>query len=282
MAVVLWRTTPEPEKIQNSRNSRPNPAMRSSTPQRRRASQTIAWCAAITLMPNSRSSRSSASAVGQCGDGNRIEVGVRVLAHELATHLERGAARDTSDLVEGAAPAGRAQHLAAEMGAITRDPLGLAQLVRLRHHHLLAAERLGGLGLRRGAGRDPDLQLGLELGDHLLRIGIALRQVDGNAAEHDDVHARRRHFARSPHADVVGPVDLILAAHHDRERGDDERHAGGNDLVELIGEDFSGERRRGIADTRSMPIDVLARRRRHCGCRCDRATSSPPKSPIEG
>src|SRR5262249_13685486 len=56
-------------------------------------------------------------------------VGVRVLAHELAPHVEGGVARDAPDLVEGAAPPGRAQHLAAEMGAIARDPVGLAQLV---------------------------------------------------------------------------------------------------------------------------------------------------------
>src|SRR2546426_5930464 len=84
-------------------------------------------------------------------------VGVRVLAHELAPQVERGVARDAPDLVEGAAPAGRAQHLAAEMGAIARDPVGLAQLVGLRHHHLLAAEGLGGSRLRRRAGRDLDL-----------------------------------------------------------------------------------------------------------------------------
>src|SRR5215467_14929159 len=67
-------------------------------------------------------------------------VGVRVVAHELAPHVECGVARNASDLVEGAAPAGRAQHLAAEMSAIARDPIGLAQLVGLRHHHLLATE----------------------------------------------------------------------------------------------------------------------------------------------
>src|SRR5262249_18938129 len=60
-------------RTQNSRNSRPNPAIRSLTPQRRSASHTIAWCAAITLTPNSRSSASIAAAVGQCGDGNKIE-----------------------------------------------------------------------------------------------------------------------------------------------------------------------------------------------------------------
>src|SRR5262245_20313594 len=76
-------------------------------------------------------------------------VGVGVLAHELAPHLEGGVARNAAELVERAAPAGRAQHLAAEMGAIARDPVGLAQLVGLRHHHLLAAERLGGSRLRR-------------------------------------------------------------------------------------------------------------------------------------
>ena len=184
-----------------------------------------------------------------------------MLAHELAPHLERGVARDAPNLVERAAPAGRTQHLAAEMGAIARDPVGLAQLVGLRHHHLLAAERLGGSRLRRRAGRDLDLQLGLEVDNYLLRVGMALRQVDGNAAEHDDVHAGGRHLARGFHADVVGLLDLALAAHHDRKRGDDERHAGGNDLVELIGKDLGGERRRGVADARPVPVDVRARRR---------------------
>ena len=234
--------------------------MRSLTPQRRRASQTIAWCAAITLTPNSRSSASMDSAVGQWGDGNRIEVGIRMVAHELTPHLERGVSRNASDLVEGAAPTGCTQDLAAEMGAIAGDPVGLAEFIWLRHHHLLAAERLGGFRLRRGAGRDLHLQFGLEIDDHLLGVGIALRQIDGNAAEHHDVYPCRRHLARRLHADVVGLVDLSLAANHDRERGDDERHAGGNDLVELVGKDFGRQRRRGIADTRPLPVRVLARR----------------------
>src|SRR5262249_27336027 len=183
---ILFHAPPTAE-TQNSRNSRPNPAMRSLTPQRRSASHTIAWCAAMTI--------------------------------------------------------------------------GLAQLVGLRHHHLLAAERLGGSRLRRRAGRDLDLQLGLEVADHPLRVGITLRQVDGDAAEYDDVYAGRRHLARGLHADVVGLLDLALAAHYDRQRGDDERHAGGNDLVELIGKDLGGGRRRGVADARPMPVDVRTRHR---------------------
>src|SRR5690348_17937628 len=43
---------------------------------------------------------------------NRVGVGMRAL--ELAAHLERRILRDAADLVEGAAPAGRSQHLAAE------------------------------------------------------------------------------------------------------------------------------------------------------------------------
>src|SRR5215472_2754827 len=77
-------------------------------------------------------------------------VGIRVLAHELAPHLEGGVARNAADLVERAAPARRAQHL-------------------------LAAERLGGSRLRRRASRDLDLQLGLEVDDHPLRVGITFR-----------------------------------------------------------------------------------------------------------
>jgi hypothetical protein len=149
------------------------------------------------------------------------------------------------------------------MGGIARDAVGLGELVGLRHHHLPAAQRLGGLGLRRRAGRDIHLQFGLELDDHLLGIGMALRQIDRDAAEHDDIDAGRRHLARGLHADVVGLVDLALAAHHDRQGGDDERHPSGNDLVELIGKDLGGERRRGIADARAVAIDVVARR---CGC----------------
>src|SRR5206468_10135883 len=55
---------------QNSRNNFPKPSILSLTPQRRSASHTIAWCAVITLTPNSCSSGSIANAVGQCGEGS--------------------------------------------------------------------------------------------------------------------------------------------------------------------------------------------------------------------
>jgi hypothetical protein len=119
---------------------------------------------------------------------------------------------------------------------------------------------LAGFRLRRSAGRDLDLQFGLEIDDHLLRVGVALRQIDGDAAEHHDVDAGRRHLACGLHADVVGLVDFAFAANHDRKRGDDERHPGGNDLVELVGKDFGRQRRRGVADARPMSVDALARR----------------------
>src|SRR6516225_4789373 len=44
---------------------------------------------------------------------DRVGIGMRAL--ELAPHLQRRVNRDAADLVERAAPAGRAQHLAAEM-----------------------------------------------------------------------------------------------------------------------------------------------------------------------
>src|SRR6516225_8512057 len=84
-----------------------------------------------------------------------------------------GSARDAPDLIERAAPAGRSQHLAAEMLGVAGDAVGLVQLVRLCHHHLFAAERLGGFRLRRCAGRDLDAELGLEIQYHLLGIGGA-------------------------------------------------------------------------------------------------------------
>jgi hypothetical protein len=152
------------------------------------------------------------------------------------------------------------------MGAVARDPIGLAQLVGLCHHHLPAAERTRGSGLRRRAGGNLDVQLGLEVENHLLRVGVALREVDGNAAEHDNVDARRCHLARRLHADVVGAVDLVLAAYHDRERGEDERHPGGNDPVELVGEDLGGERGRGVPDARPISVNALARRGRRGHC----------------
>ena len=172
--------------------------------------------------------------------------------------------RNTADLVERRAPAGRAQDFAAEMLGIAGDTVGLGFLIGLADHDLLAAERLRRRGLRRGRGGDLDLQLGFEIADDLPGIGGAARQVDRHAAEHDDIAARRRHLARRAHADVVGLVDLVLAAHHDGERSDHERHAFRHDLVELIREDFGGERRRGVADAGAAAVDVAARLFRHC------------------
>src|SRR5262249_60434718 len=115
-------------------------------------------------------------------------------------------------LVTAAAPARRAPPLAAEMPRIAGDAVGLALLVRLRPDDLPAAERLGGRGLRRRAGRHLDAELGLGLAHDRLGILRPARQVDRHAAEHDDVDAGRRHLARRLHADVVGLVDLALAA----------------------------------------------------------------------
>ena len=90
------------------------------------------------------------------------------------------------------------------------------------------------------------------------RIGGAARQVDRHAAEHDDIAPGRRHFARRAHADVVGLIDLVLAAHHDGERGDHQRHAVRHDLVELVGKHLGGQRRRGVADAGAAAVDVAA------------------------
>ena len=171
---------------------------------------------------------------------------------------------DAADLVERRAPAGRAQHLAAEMFCVAGNAVGLGFFVGLADHDLLAAEHFRRRGLRGSAGRDLDLQLGLEIADDLPGIGGAARQIDRHAAEHDDIAARRRHFARRAHADVVGLVDLVLAAHHDGERGDHERHAFRHDLVELVREHFGGERRRGVADASAAAVDVAAGLFRHC------------------
>src|SRR3984957_11736691 len=71
----------------------------------------------------------------------KYRVGIGMLAHQFAAHVDRGMARDAADLVERRAPAGRAQHFAAEMLGVAGDPIGLGFLIRLAHHDLLAAER---------------------------------------------------------------------------------------------------------------------------------------------
>jgi hypothetical protein len=79
-----------------------------------------------------------------------------------------------------------AEHLAAEMHGVARDTIGFGMRIGVRHDRLPAAKRLRGAGLRRGSGRHLDFQLGLEIGDHLLRIGIAAGEIDRYAAEHQE------------------------------------------------------------------------------------------------
>src|SRR5580704_17616689 len=97
----------------------------------------------------------------------KYRVGIGMLAHQFAAHVDRGMARDAADLVEGRAPAGRAQHLAAEMLGVAGDAVGLGFLVGLADHDFFAAERFCSSRLGRSAGRDLDLQLGFEIADDL-------------------------------------------------------------------------------------------------------------------
>ena len=181
-----------------------------------------------------------------------------MFVHQRAAHVDRGVARNAADLVEGRAPAGRAQHLAAEMLGIARDAVGLAysygwQTTTFLQPSALAAAACADVAVETftfsSASRSRIICSG---------IGGAARQIDRHAAEHDDVAAGRRHLARGAHADVVGLVDLVLAAHHDGERGDHQRHAGRHDFVELVRKHFGGERRRGVADAGAAAIDVAA------------------------
>src|SRR5262249_50314624 len=126
-----------------------------------------------------------------------------MLAHQLAAELERGMLRNTTDLVERAAPGGGTQDLAAEMERVARDAGGVGLRIGLRHHDLATAERLGGARLRGRARGDLDAELGFEIEDHLLGVPGAAREIDWYAAEHDDVAPGRRHLARRAHADVV-------------------------------------------------------------------------------
>src|ERR1700686_5181873 len=52
-------------------------------------------------------------------------VGVGMLPHQRAAHVDRGMARDAADLIERRAPTGCAQHLAAEMLGVAGDAVGL-------------------------------------------------------------------------------------------------------------------------------------------------------------
>src|SRR5436305_9094442 len=97
-----------------------------------------------------------------------------MLVLELTTHRQRRVTWDSPDLIERTAPASCTQHFATEMPSVARDAVRFGELIGLRHDHLLAAECFGGLGLCRGTGRYLDLQFRLEVGDHLLRVGIAL------------------------------------------------------------------------------------------------------------
>ena len=66
--------------------------------------------------------------------GQQDGVGVGMLLHQLAAHLDRGVLRDRADAVERAAPAGRAEELAAEMLGIAGDAVGVGMGIGLRHH----------------------------------------------------------------------------------------------------------------------------------------------------
>src|SRR5437660_8769096 len=58
-----------------------------------------------------------------------------------------------------------------------------------------------------------DAELGLEIENHLLGILGTTRKIDRDASQHNDVAAGGRHLAGRAHADVIGLVDLVLAAH---------------------------------------------------------------------
>jgi hypothetical protein len=153
-----------------------------------------------------------------------------------------------------------AEHFAAKPLGVAALARILARVVGLRDDHLAAAERPGGVLLRRQAGRDLDPELGLERADHRLRIVMAARQVDRHPAEHDDIDAGSGHLARRPHAELIGLIDLGLVAFDDAQGRQHQRHPAGDDPVEFIGENLGHQRRRGVADARPIAVDLVARR----------------------
>ena len=73
----------------------------------------------------------------------------------------------------------------------------LARAVRVRHHHLLAAEHLRRLRLRGDARRHLDAELRREGPQHVLRVLIAAGEVDRDAAEKHEVDAGGGEFTRT-------------------------------------------------------------------------------------
>jgi hypothetical protein len=67
------------------------------------------------------------------------------------------------------------------------------------------------------------------------RILPAACEIDRHAAEKNDIDAGGGELARGVQAHVIGLIDLPRARLGHAQRGDDERHAGRNELVELIG-----------------------------------------------
>ena len=161
--------------------------------------------------------------------------------------------------LNGRAPAGRAQHLAAEMLGVARR-CGRSRSSRRAGTPRPSCSPAPWRPRPAPTSLVDTLTFSSASRSRIICCGIggAARQIDRHAAEHDDIAARRRHLARGAHADVVGLVDLVLAAHHDGERGDHQRHAVRHDLVEFIREDFGGERRRGVADAGAAAVDVGA------------------------
>src|SRR5271166_2078577 len=87
---------------------------------------------------------------------------------------------------------------------------------------------------------------------------MAAGEIDRHAAEKHDVHARGRKLARSAHAHLIRLIDLAPAALDHAHRRDDEGHAFGYDLVELVREDFRAQRWTRVADAGTAAIDVAA------------------------
>ena len=198
------------------------------------------------------------------GRGKQQRIGLRMFAHQFASHLKRRVLRDRTDAIERTAPAGAPEHLAIEqLFVAATDAVRIGRRIGMGQHRFAHLELSAGGGLRRCAGRHLDSKLGFERDDHLPGVLIAVMDIDRHATKADEINACRLHLPRGAQADLIRIIELLPGAHRDGETGDDERNAARHDLVEFIRKDFRRQGRRGVADARAIAIGPLVEFTRH-------------------
>ena len=137
--------------------------------------------------------------------------------HRCGVQQELGSAGAADDLV-----------------AVFLHELVPAGCARLHHGHLFCSRRLQSVHLRGEARGDRDACRLLGLLDQIIHVVHADGQVDRQAAQYCQVHARLAHLADGAQADLHALLHLFGSHVQDGERGHPQRHAVRNDPIELV------------------------------------------------